>query len=144
MSAIDIQLLEWTRAKPLCQPIRIKVFIQEQQVPESEEWDRWDDFSVHAVAIIGGAAVGTARLTREGKVGRMAVLKNQRQQGIGSAMLEQLIGEAKDRGMAQLSLNAQVHAQDFYARQGFQVVGEEFLEVEIPHITMQLQLKDYK
>lgn len=142
MSEIDIQLLEWTRAKPLAQPIRIKVFIQEQHVPESEEWDRWDDFSVHAVAIIDGVAVGTARLTRDCKIGRMAVLKDYRQQGIGGAMLKQLIDEAKDRGMQQLSLSAQTHAQHFYARHGFTALGEEFSEVDIPHITMQLALKD--
>ena len=142
MPNMDIQLLEWTRAKPLAQPIRMQVFIQEQQVPESEEWDRWDDFSVHCVAIVNGAAVGTARLTRNCTIGRMAVLKNHRQQGIGSAMLKELIDEAKGRGMTQLSLNAQTQAQDFYTRHGFVVAGEEFLDVEIPHINMQLQLKE--
>ena len=142
MVNIDIQLLEWTRAKPLAQPIRKTVFIQEQQVPESEEWDRWDDFSVHALAILDGVVTGTARLTRDCKIGRMAVLKDYRQQGIGSAMLLALIEEAKDRGMQQISLSAQTHAQDFYTRHGFTAVGEEYLDVEIPHITMQLSLKD--
>lgn len=140
MPSIDIQLLEWTRAKPLTQPIRTKVFIQEQHVPEAQEWDRWDDFSVHAVAILDGVAVGTARLTRDCKIGRMAVLKDYRKQGIGQAMLEYLIEEAQDRGMTQLSLNAQTHAQDFYAKHGFQAVGEEFLDVQIPHIEMRLDL----
>ena len=139
---IDIQLLEWTRAKPLAQPIRTQVFIQEQQLPESEEWDRWDDFSVHALAIIEGVAAGTARLTRDGKIGRMAVHKNYRQQGIGSTMLLRLINEARDRGLQTLSLNAQSHAQHFYAKHGFKAIGDTFLEVGIAHITMQLHLKD--
>ena len=142
MPSIDIQLLEWTRAKPLAQPIRMQVFIREQQVPESEEWDRWDDFSLHALAIVDGVAAGTARLTRDCKIGRMAVLESHRKQGIGTAMLKQLIDEARDRGMQQLSLNAQTHAQHFYANHGFTAAGEEFLEVDIPHITMQLSLKD--
>ncbi len=139
---IDIQLLEWTRAKPLAQPIRTQVFIQEQQVPESEEWDRWDDFSVHALIIVDGVAAGTGRLTRDGKIGRMAVLKHYRNQGAGSAMLLALIEEAQDRGMQRLSLSAQTHAQGFYTRHGFTTVGKEYLDVGIPHITMQLQFKD--
>lgn len=33
-------------------------------------------------------------------------------------------------------LSAQAHLQGFYARHGFEVVGEEYLEDDIPHIGM--------
>lgn len=33
-------------------------------------------------------------------------------------------------------LSAQAHLQGFYARHGFEVVGEEHLEDDIPHIGM--------
>ncbi|MNF09283.1 putative acyltransferase [compost metagenome] len=33
-------------------------------------------------------------------------------------------------------LSAQAHLQDYYGRYGFVVVGEEYLEDDIPHIGM--------
>ncbi|MNH44400.1 putative acyltransferase [compost metagenome] len=33
-------------------------------------------------------------------------------------------------------LSAQAHLQGFYARHGFEAVGEEYLEDDIPHIGM--------
>ena len=36
---------------------------------------------------------------------------------------------------------AQTHAVGFYARQGFEAIGEEFLEAGIPHYAMVRKLK---
>ena len=134
----ELQLLDWTDAKPLAQPIRTTVFIQEQQVPESEEWDDEDKFSLHIVAILNGEAVATARFTREGKIGRMAVLKAHRKLGIGSIMLFKLIEVAKQRGLQHIKLSSQTHAQGFYKKHGFVAQGNEFMEAGIPHIEMSL------
>lgn len=132
----EIQILDWTQAKPLAEVIRRRVFIEEQQVPESEEWDRWDSFAVHVLAIRDGQAIGTARLTREGKIGRMAVLPGYRGRGIGQTLLLTLLDVASERGMQSLALHAQTHAVDFYARHGFEAEGEEFMEAGIPHLRM--------
>lgn len=137
---MDIQLLDWTRAKPLAEPIRIQVFIEEQSVPAAEEWDRWDAFSVHALAIKNGRAIGTARLTREGKVGRMAVLKEHRKTGVGTALMQALIDVAEERGIPELNLHAQDHAKDFYKAFGFKSVGTPFMECDISHIAMRKNL----
>lgn len=135
---IELQLLDWSDAKSLAKVIRTTVFIQEQQVPETEEWDDEDSSSLHIVAILNDKAVATARLTQEGKIGRMAVLKQHRQQGIASMMLNKLIEVAKQLKHQQITLWSQTYAQGFYKKHGFVAHGEEFLDAGIPHIEMHM------
>lgn len=137
---IDLQLLNWTDAKAYSQTIRTSVFIQEQHVPESEEWDNEDKSATHLLVIKNGKTIATARLTQTGKIGRMAVLKAYRKQGIGSMMLNSLIDLAKQQGQQQIKLWSQTHAQSFYKKHGFVAQGDEFLDAGIPHIEMHLKI----
>jgi GMP synthase (glutamine-hydrolysing) len=139
-AGIELQLLDWADAKPLAAQIRRTVFIEEQQVPESEEWDDQDKSSLHIVAIKDDEAIATARLTQEGKIGRMAVLNNYRKQGIGSMILVKLIDVAKQQGHQQIKLWSQTYAQGFYKKHGFVAQGNEFLDAGIPHIEMHLNI----
>lgn len=136
----SIQLMAWSDALPLARAVREKVFIDEQNVPRDLEWDEWDERSDHAVALDGGSnAIGTARLLPNGRVGRMAVLRNWRGQGVGAALLEALLRLAGERGMREVTLHAQTHAAGFYRRFGFNARGDEFLEAGIPHVEMSLK-----
>ena len=51
-----------------------------------------------------------------------------------------LIEQARHRGLAEVTLNAQVHAVPFYERHGFKAEGELFDEAGIPHRRMQKAL----
>lgn len=139
----DIKLLQlnWVEAQALAKPIRTSVFIEEQHVAEAEEWDDEDSTALHIIVIKNGEAVATARLTQQGKIGRMAVLKAHRNQGIGSMMLLALINAAKQRGQQDIKLWAQTHAQAFYQKHGFVAHGDEFLDAGIPHVEMRLSSK---
>jgi len=137
---LEIQLLNWSEAESQARTIRQIVFIEEQLVPEADEWGHGDETALHLIAKLNDKPVATARLTADGKIGRMAVLNNYRQQGIGLAMLTKLIKVAKQRKLKQLELNAQTHAQAFYSKQGFIACGNEFLDAGIPHIRMILVL----
>ena len=121
-------------------PIREAVFIKEQNVPEVDEWDNDDEHALHLIASLDGNAIGTARLTPKGTIGRMAVLKSFRNQGVGSAMLDRLIEVAKQSKFESVTLNAQRSAEGFYAKYGFTAQGDEFIDAGIPHIAMQLDL----
>src|SRR5882757_7208626 len=109
MSAtFTISILAWDKALPLARPVREEVFIEEQKVPRELEWDEWDERSDHAVARdMKGRAIGTARLLPDGRIGRMAVLREWRRSGVGSALLEALLELARRRSMRQLALHAQ-------------------------------------
>lgn len=127
----------WEQQRELAQPLRLEVFVHEQQVPLELEWDEFDAVSTHALAFDpDGNPVGTGRLLPDGHIGRMAVKQSQRQAGVGSAILSALMHYAKDRGDQEVALNAQIQARAFYERHGFVAEGEEFLDAGIPHIRM--------
>lgn len=137
----SLRIACWQDEAPLIRIVRTTVFIQEQQVPAELEWDEFDELSMHVLACDAlGQPIGTARLLPDGHIGRMAVMKDWRRQGIGSAMLQKVLEEMINRGMHKAVLNAQVTAISFYQRFGFQTTGDEFMDAEIPHIKMFLQL----
>jgi len=138
--SFTIRVLDWSAAKPYARPVRERVFIEEQRVPRELEWDEWDESSEHALAFAEGAAIGTARLLPDGRLGRMAVLRAWRGRSVGAGLLQALLRRALERGMARVTLHAQTHAAGFYGRFGFIERGGEFLEAGIPHVEMTLEL----
>jgi predicted GNAT family N-acyltransferase len=136
-----IRIMAWREALPLARPVRERVFVEEQSVPRDLEWDHWDEAGDHAVVCdAAGRAIGTARLLPDGRIGRMAVLKEWRRKGVGAALLGALLERARSRSMQRAVLHAQVHAAGFYRKYGFSERGEEFLEAGIPHVEMTLEL----
>lgn len=132
-----IAIVEWTKAEPVMRFIREAVFIHEQGVPEELEWDGLDPLCVHALAWNDiGDAIGTARMEPDGKIGRMAVLKDWRGRGVGQALLQALLEVAARRGLSRVTLAAQTYAIGFYERAGFHVVGDLFIDAGIPHRLM--------
>lgn len=132
-----VSLDTWIKHAQAAREIRTEVFVVEQQVPIDLEWDEFDASSLHALACDeNGFAMGTGRLLPDGHIGRMAVRKTVRGKGMGGAILSALMQAARERGDQEVVLNAQVHAQDFYARFGFVAEGEIFLDAGIPHIRM--------
>jgi predicted GNAT family N-acyltransferase len=136
-----VRIMAWHEALPLARPVRERVFIDEQKVPRELEWDEWDDPSEHAVACdAAGNPIGTARLLPDGRIGRMAVLKDWRGRGVGGALLTAMLERARERSMVRAVLHAQTQAAGFYRHFGFSGRGEEFLEAGIPHVEMTLEL----
>ncbi|MGB3427197.1 MAG: GNAT family N-acetyltransferase [Burkholderiaceae bacterium] len=136
-----VELLDWESARERAAPLRHAVFVVEQSVPEASEIDDWDPQCVHALARDAtGATVGTGRLLPDGHIGRMAVLKEARHLGVGSALLMALMAEARRRGHAHALLSAQTHAVAFYRRHGYAVVSGEYMDCGIPHVDMTCDL----
>ena len=133
-----IRTLRWAEGAEALRAVRRAVFVVEQRVPESLEWDAADAASLHALArAADGTAIGCARLLPDGHIGRVAVLAPWRGRGVGSALLARLIDEARARGDARIVLNAQVDAMPFYARYGFVASGDVFEDAGIPHRVME-------
>ena len=129
-------LTTWSTDRIVLQGIRREVFINEQLVPESDEWDDDDAVSVHALVTLNREPVGTGRLNPGGKIGRIAVKAVLRGRGIGTLILRQLLHEAYHRGIREPYLHAQVQAVPFYENLGFRVEGDVFDEAGIPHVRM--------
>jgi predicted GNAT family N-acyltransferase len=120
--------------------LRRRVFCEEQGVLPAIELDGRDDEAIHIVAVRDGDVIGTCRLLIEGetaKLGRMAVVRRERGQGVGTQLLHAAEGEARAEGAARVALHAQEHARELYAASGYAAYGEPFVEAGIPHVAME-------
>ncbi len=149
-----LQCGTWDELGETARAVRLAVFVAEQGIPESEEWDADDATAIHAVALgEDGEPLATGRLILSGdpdvphetgpghaRIGRMAVLRSARGQGLGREVLNALIAQARQRGIHHIGLHAQVAAMPLYAQAGFKAVGPVFDEVGIAHQRMGLAL----
>jgi len=136
-AAVRIRVGDWEQLRASATAVRFAVFVQEQGIAPELELDERDATAVHAVALDrSGAPVGTGRLLPDAHIGRMAVLRAVRGQGVGAALLQALVTVARARGMPELRLHAQSSALGFYQRLGFAAVGDEYVEAGIAHRTM--------
>ena len=135
-SDIRVRRADWLGERDVLRAIRDEVFVREQSVPVDLEWDEFDPVSQHVLAWSGEHAIGTGRLLPDGHIGRMAVLREWRVRGVGSALLTALMEVARASGLSRVELNAQLHAMPFYERHGFRAEGEEFLDAGILHRRM--------
>lgn len=123
--------------------LRRIVFIEGQNVPEELERDEYDASAIHLIALQGDRPVGTARLLLKGdvgKIGRVAVLADQRGLGMGKALMRAALDELRVEKKREARLAAQTHALSFYEALGFVAEGPEFMDAGIPHRDMVLTL----
>ena len=137
---MKIEAGDWASLKQHAQKIRELVFIQEQDIPENEEWDDLDSVSLHFIVWDDTTVIATARLLPNNSIGRVAVLKSHRGLGIGFKLMQEIILVARQEQRKFLELSAQVHAISFYEKLGFQCEGREYLDCGIPHITMKMEM----
>ena len=138
---VEVRTGSWDALGAEAGAIRAEVFVDEQKIPADLEWDSADAGSLHAVAYNRfGAALGTGRLLEHvpgvAKIGRMAVRQSVRGSGVGRAVLDALVGAARQRGDREAILHAQLSAAPFYVRAGFNARGPAFEEAGIPHMEM--------
>ncbi len=137
-----VEPANWSADEQVIRTLREQVFVDEQDVDPDLICDHSDPACVHVIArdSAGREAIGTARMSGDGKIGRMAVLADWRRCGVGSAMLQALLDQARERHLNEVYLNSQVDAVAFYQKHGFASAGETFVEAGIDHTRMTLAL----
>ncbi len=136
-----LEIVRWSDDRARIECVRRAVFIEEQRIPEADEWDDSDPLCWHLLVLTANRdVVGTGRLDPAGKIGRVAVLPQYRGTGAGAAIVSRLVDLAAERGLTQVYLNAQTSALRFYERLGFRAEGPEFDEVGIPHRRMRRRI----
>lgn len=123
--------------------LRKRVFVQGQGVPEDLEIDDKEDKAIHFLVKDEQKLVATCRvriIDDYAKLERMAVKSTYREQGIGSLLIDQVEKFAKKKNVVKMKLHAQTQAQDFYRKNNYQVVSDEFLEAGIKHVKMEKEL----
>jgi ElaA protein len=117
--------------------LRVDVFVVEQQCPYPEIDGRDDEPGTRHVWLARGDEIlaylrilddrGTER------IGRVVTAASARKGGYASRLLEHALTVIGNRPAV---VGAQAHLAGFYARFGFEVVGERYLEDGIPHVPM--------
>ncbi len=119
--------------------VRAVVFIGEQKCPYDIEIDEFEHSSIHIIGEIENEPIAAARIRFPGnwaKLERIAVRKEWRGNNYGHQLVDFMIRYCLDLGFHTMKMNAQAHLVDFYAKHGFERVGEMFYEAGIEHYQM--------
>lgn len=123
---------------------RMKVFVVEQQCPY-QDIDAMDYDGVHLYIKKDEKISAYLRIINKDisektvQIGR--VLTTERGTGLGTMILKAGIAAADRLGAEKIYIEAQVYAKGFYEKEGFVVSGDEFLEDDIPHVPMILEIR---
>lgn len=135
-----IKVANFNQDKEQIELIRRKVFQEEQNVPGELEFDGQDEKAIHLLAYVDNQAVTTTRIRElspyQVKIERLAVLPSFRRQGIAKQLMEKALQIIEDKAYQEIIIHAQEYIKNFYAKLGFNQVGNSFKEAEIIHVKM--------
>ncbi|HEY8364681.1 MAG TPA: GNAT family N-acetyltransferase [Haloplasmataceae bacterium] len=123
--------------------IRSEVFLIEQNVPIKEEIDELDREAIQFIVYDEDTPIGAARfriIDNYGKIERVCVLKTYRNHGVGRLIMNTIEDYAKEEGIKQLKLSAQLTALPFYQKLGYTAYGDIYLDANIKHQMMKKDL----
>ncbi len=87
---------------------------------------------------------GCCLLTETGqgevRLRQMAVISGLQGKGLGRALMQFAENIARDRGYKKITMHARKTAIGFYEKLGYKTTGNEFVEVTVPHFTMEKNL----
>ncbi|MCB0641197.1 MAG: GNAT family N-acetyltransferase [Phaeodactylibacter sp.] len=123
--------------------LRQRVFVVEQNCPYLDA-DGLDADSYHLMGIQNGALVAYARLLPKGlsypdyaSIGRVITAPEARRTGMGKLLMDEALQAAHRLfGVGPLKISAQCYLIRFYEVFGFETIGAQYLEDDIPHIAM--------
>ena len=139
-----MKILSFTSLPQAAGFIRQKVFVEEQGF--EYEFDSIDDVATHFVLFSDEETpIATCRVFwNEEKssyiLGRLAVIKEYREKGLGRALVEAVEKYVKEMGGNLLQLHAQCRITSFYEHLGFVPFGDIEDEEDCPHIWMKKRI----
>ena len=140
-----IRILESKKDRLLGFKLRTEVFVNEQNVPIELELDEKDnsEHTIHIGYFNGDELIGVARLIDMDKevihIGRVAIDKNHRGEGIGHKLIlgcEDIAKKVLNRDF-NIELSAQVYVETFYKKLGYNRINNNiYIDAGIEHIDM--------
>ncbi len=142
----------FSQPSPLWQDVivlRMMVFVVEMQVPSELELDQYDAAAIHLCVQDDNQTIGTLRFIKDQKsaentikIGRFALNKAYRRQGIGTQMMHHAYHWCQQHTISKLYLDAQTYIVPFYKTLGFVEQGDIFMDAGISHIRMTYTLTE--
>ena len=146
-----IRILESEKDRLLGFKLRTEVFVNEQNVPIELELDEKDnsEHTIHIGYFNGDELIGVARLIDMDKevihIGRVAIDKNHRGEGIGHKLIlgcEDIAKKVLNRDF-NIELSAQVYVETFYKKLGYNRINNNiYIDAGIEHIDMRKTIKN--
>ena len=140
-----IKILESEKDRSLGFNLRTEVFVNEQDVPKELELDEKDnsEHTIHIGYFNGDELIGVARLIYMDKevihIGRVAIDKNHRGEGIGHKLIlgcEDIAKNVLNKDFT-IELGAQFYAENFYKKLGYNRINNNvYIDAGIKHIDM--------
>ena len=140
-----IRILESEKDRLLGFKLRTEVFVNEQNVPIELELDEKDnsEHTIHIGYFNGDELIGVARLIDMDKevihIGRVAIDKNHRGEGIGHKLIlgcEDIAKKVLNRDF-NIELSAQVYVETFYKKLDYNRINNNiYIDAGIEHIDM--------
>ena len=122
--------------------LRSEVFVVEQDCVY-QDLDGKDQKALHVIGYKNDKIVAYTRIFKPGdyfkesSIGRVVVVKKERQFKYGYNIMEASIKAIKTHYKQTLiKISAQCYLKQFYNNLDFKIIGEEYLEDDIPHIAM--------
>jgi ElaA protein len=126
--------------------LRSEVFVVEQKCAY-QDLDNKDEKALHLVGEENNKIIAYTRIFKKGdffkysSIGRVLVKKDYRNKNYGRKIMKSSIDRLKkDPKEEKIELSAQKYLLKFYSELGFEKVGEEYLEDNIPHVKMILKI----
>ncbi len=120
--------------------LRKEVFVEEQQLFNSSDVDKYDDLAIYLIAESPDGIIGTVRVYCEGKdhwVGsRLAVKKGYRGGIAGALLVREAVRLVKSKNGRRFTAKIQIQNVGFFKRLGWTCQGEVFHYMNIPHQLM--------
>jgi len=136
---MNIKIVETNKELDQAYTVRMKVFVDEQNVPAELELDEYDPEATHFIGCEDSQVIAASRLRyveEYGKLERICILKEFRGKSYGKQLIGTMEEEIKNQGYHKAKLNAQTYAEGFYRKLGYETVSGEFMDTGIPHVTM--------
>lgn len=121
--------------------LRNRIFVKEQGKLASKEHDKQDEISLHLIATLNNNCIATCRIIKIDdsniRIGRVCVDEAYRGHGFGSVIMQKCHEKCLELYPDyDWFLHAQCYAVDFYSKFGYEIVGQEFVANNIPHVKM--------
>lgn len=122
----------------------MQVFVLERGIRLTEEFDLDDhDKTDYVVIYDENKPVATGRYKQMDaetiRPGRIAVLKDYRNRGLGQQIIEELEKAGLERGAKRSIIHGELTAEAFYEKLGYKKCSEEYLEDSVPCVTLEKQ-----
>lgn len=127
-----------------CYKLRETIFVIGQNVPIERERDSDDKTAIHILLINDdNIPTGVGRIVIDYNtaiIGRLGIIKEYRGKGAGLFLMQNIIQYCEKHGFKKILLGAQEHALNFYKKLGFEIISEKYMDANIPHYKMVLDL----